>query len=105
VGDTRSPWAEDLRDGEAGVRMLAVPPGHQGGGVGRALVEACIELARSEAKRALFLHSTPWMEAAHHLYQRLGFRRVPERDWVPIPEVPLVAFSLDLSGGQAGPRG
>jgi hypothetical protein len=37
------------------------------------------------------------MEAAHHLYGSAGFVRLPERDWFPVPEVPLMAFCLALS--------
>jgi ribosomal protein S18 acetylase RimI-like enzyme len=96
VPDASSPWAEGLEEGEAGIRMLAVDPGAQGRGVGRALVEACIARASELGRTALFLHSTPWMTAAHHLYRRAGFVRVPERDWLPTPEVPLLAFRRQL---------
>jgi hypothetical protein len=36
------------------------------------------------------------MAAAHRLYARLGFVRVPERDWEPVPGVQLLGFRLDL---------
>ncbi len=98
VPDPGNPWAEELEDGEASIRMLAVDPGAQGRGIGRALVDACIESARILGRRAIFLHSTPWMATAHELYGRAGFVRVPERDWLPVPEVPLLAFRLDLEG-------
>jgi len=39
------------------------------------------------------------MLAAHRLYRRLGFVRVPERDWEPVPGVVLWAFGIEL--GQA----
>jgi hypothetical protein len=32
------------------------------------------------------------MHAAHRLYARLGFRRLPERDWEPVPAMTLLAF-------------
>src|SRR5205823_382345 len=96
VPDTSSPWAEELAGGEAGVRMLGVDPAHQGRGIGTALVEACIARARADARTALVLHSTPWMEAAHAVYRRLGFHRAPGRDLTPVPEVPLLAFTLGL---------
>jgi ribosomal protein S18 acetylase RimI-like enzyme len=103
VPDSSSPWAELLGPGEAGVRMLAVDPSAQGRGVGRALLSACIERARQLGRAALFLHSTPWMEVAHHLYESAGFVRLPERDWFPVPEVPLLAFRLALAPGTLGP--
>ena len=98
VPDEMSPLAEDLQPGEAGLRMLAVSPSAQGSGVGRALVEACIDRARRDGKNRLFLHSGEWMRAAHRLYASVGFRRVPERDWTPEPDIPLLAFALDLDG-------
>jgi ribosomal protein S18 acetylase RimI-like enzyme len=96
VPDSANPWAEELDDGEASIRMLAVDPAVQGRGAGRALLDACIQRASGLGRSALFLHSTPWMSAAHRLYQQAGFVRVPERDWLPVPDVPLLAFRLDL---------
>jgi ribosomal protein S18 acetylase RimI-like enzyme len=102
VPDASSPWAEALGPGEAAIRMLGVDPAGQGRGVGACLVDACIERARQLGRSGLFLHSTPWMRSAHRLYERAGFRRVPDRDWVPVPEVPLLAFLLDLEGSSSG---
>jgi ribosomal protein S18 acetylase RimI-like enzyme len=96
VPDAGSPWAELLEAGEAGIRMLAVLPDAQGRGVGAALVEACVERARELGREAVLLHTTPWMTTAHRLYERAGFERLPERDWLPVPEVPLLAYRLQL---------
>ena len=38
--------------------------------------------------------SLPEMRAAHRIYERLGFRRAPERDWSPVPGVRLVSFAI-----------
>jgi ribosomal protein S18 acetylase RimI-like enzyme len=97
VPDASSPWAEYLAEGEAGIRMLAVLPRAQGRGVGRVLVDACIRRARASSRHALMLHTTPWMTTAQHLYASSGFVRFPERDWTPVPEVPLLAYRLDLA--------
>lgn len=97
VADASSPWAEDLAPGEASIRMLAVDPAAQGRGVGRALLSACLERAAVLGRAAVFLHSTPWMTAAHRLYRDAGFVRVPDRDWQPHPDVPLLAFRLPLA--------
>lgn len=99
VPDAASPWAEGLGPDESGIRMLAVDPAAQGRGAGRALVAACVDRARGLGRTGIFLSSTPWMQAAHRLYERAGFVRVPERDWLPVPDVPLLAFHLDLRGG------
>jgi ribosomal protein S18 acetylase RimI-like enzyme len=95
VPDDANPWAEHLRDGEASIRMLAVDPAAQGRGVGSALVEACLARARAEGRSGVFLHSLPIMTAAQRIYERLGFRRVPERDWV-FPDFLLMGFELEL---------
>jgi ribosomal protein S18 acetylase RimI-like enzyme len=96
VPDRANPWAEELEDGEAAIRMLAVDPQTQGRGTGRVLVDACVERARTLGRQAVFLHTTEWMTAAHRLYARAGFERVPERDWLPVPEVALMAYRLAL---------
>ena len=96
VPDESSPFAEDLRDGEAGIRMLGVDPAAHGRGVGWALVHACVERARADGRRGLFLSSTPVMAAAHRLYERAGFVRTPERDWDPWPGFPLWTFARTL---------
>ena len=98
VPDATSPWAEGLRPGESGIRMLAVHPVAQGRGAGKALVAACVDRARRLGRNGVFLSSTPWMQVAHRLYEKAGFVRVPERDWVPVPGVTLLAFHLDLEG-------
>ena len=96
VPDEASPWAELLERGEAGVRMLAVDPGSQGRGTGRALLEACVARGTELGRSALVLHTTPWMAAAQHLYETRGFRRLAERDFEPVPDVPLLAYRLEL---------
>jgi hypothetical protein len=36
------------------------------------------------------------MTAAHRLYERLGFHRLPERDWSPVPGVDLLVYARDI---------
>ena len=91
-----SPWREIALAGEGEFRMLAVAPHAQGQGVGEALARHVIDRFREEGAVAVLLSSTPVMDAAHRLYERLGFVRCPERDWEPMPGVQLLAFRLDL---------
>jgi len=91
------PYAEFTDTDAAGIRMLAVGLDARGLGVGAALIQACIERARSEGKTLLVLHTSPWMHAARCVYERLSFRRAPERDFSPHPEVPLLGYTLDLT--------
>ena len=45
----------------------------------------------------MVLSSSTTMHTAHRLYERLGFTRLPERDWSPVAGVQLVAYRLPLS--------
>ena len=83
-------------DDEAAFRMLVVDPAVRGRGVGELLVRACLQRARAAGKRRMVLSTEPRMTAAHRLYERLGFARLPERDWSPLPGVQLMAYALEL---------
>ncbi|HEY2704782.1 MAG TPA: GNAT family N-acetyltransferase [Candidatus Dormibacteraeota bacterium] len=91
-----SPLAELLEPGDAGLRMLAVDPEVQGAGVGRALVEATIELSRGRGLRRLSLHTHMIFVRARALYEAMGFERTPERDVDAGPELHLLAYVLEL---------
>lgn len=91
-----SPWAEISRPGEAEFRMLAVAPEARGRGIGEALAAWCVDRAREQGCTAVALSSLDQMQAAHRLYERMGFVRTPERDWQPAPDVKLIAYVLDL---------
>lgn len=91
-----SPWRELAGPGEGEFRMLAVSPTAQGRGVGEALVRLSVDRAREQGARAVVLSSLEQMAAAHRLYRRLGFDRIPERDWEPVPGVRLIAFRTTL---------
>lgn len=73
--------SESERTGEAGFRTLAVDPAAAGRGVGRALAEACIARARADGRLGMAIYTRPSMAVAHRLYESLGFRRDPARDW------------------------
>jgi ribosomal protein S18 acetylase RimI-like enzyme len=44
----------------------------------------------------MVISTDPRMTAAHRLYERLGFARLPERDWSPEPGVDLLVYSHEL---------
>lgn len=90
------PLAESEREDEAGFRMLAVAPWAQGRGVGRALVEACIERARADGKAGLAIYTRPSMEMAHRLYEAMGFQRDRASDWEFEPGEWLWGYRLPL---------
>lgn len=56
---------------------LAVAPAARGKGLGRRLVQACLEYARGRRARRLMLLSSTKLGAALRLYEELGFRRAP----------------------------
>ncbi len=64
----------------ASVRALAVDPAARRRGIGQRLVGWCIGEARQHEAPALCLHSAIFQITAHRLYERLGFKRIPERD-------------------------
>ncbi len=83
-------------DHEGEFRMLGVAGRARGLGIGTALTSHCIERTRELGLPRIVLSSAVAMTAAHRIYERLGFTRLPERDWAPIPGLDLYAFSLDL---------
>lgn len=87
---------EVARDDEAEFRMLAVDPAMQGRGVGRALVEAVLDRARSEGFRHVVLSTGPWSGPAHRLYRDLGFVHAPERDRTIDADLTLEVYTLEL---------
>ncbi|MEV0021072.1 GNAT family N-acetyltransferase [Streptomyces atroolivaceus] len=92
-----SPWADIAGEDEAEFRMLAVSPEARGRGAGEALVRACVDRARAAGGLSgLVLSTQRSMPGAHRLYRRLGFVRTPERDWCPLPDLPLLTFRLEL---------
>ena len=83
-------------DEEAAFRMLVVDPAVRGRGVGELLVSTCLDRARAAGKRRMVISTDPRMTAAHRLYERLGFTRLPERDWSPVPGIDLLVYARDL---------
>jgi len=80
----------------AGIRLLAVHPGYRGHGIGHALVEECINRCSRHGSPAIALHSTREMIVARHIYERAGFKRIPEYDFQPLPDVSIMAYTLDI---------
>ena len=78
--------------GAALIRILAVWPRTRGKGYGTRLTEECLRRARSRQIPTIFLYTGRFMLAAQHIYEKLGFRRVPELDRDPGP----IAYRLDL---------
>lgn len=91
-------------DQTAGLRATAVHPDVQGHGLGRALVDACVERARLDGAASIALHTATFMRTAVGLYQRAGFRRDERFDFPataffpsrPSADLTAMAFVHDL---------
>ena len=78
-----------------GIRLLGVHPRFRSLGVGRALTQACIDLARTRGHHQVILHTTEAMRVAWGLYERLGFRRSEDLDFLQ-QGLPVFGFRLSL---------
>ncbi len=90
---TQSEWPPEW----TGARLIAVLPERRGRGIGKAIVEKCINISRDQKAAAFALHTTPYMELARGMYERMRFVRVPEYDFHPRPELTVMAYKYDLS--------
>lgn len=73
----------------------AIDPSAQGAGVGRAMVQWCIDETRRLGKPRIRIHTLPVMDAAQRLYRSMGFVRTPDLDenW---DGVEGIAYVLEL---------
>ena len=76
-----SPARQVAEIDEAEIHLLAVYPKARGRGIASSLIVACEQRAASFGFSKVVLLTQPMMEAAHHVYERLGYRRNPARDW------------------------
>lgn len=58
------------------VKMYLLPEG-RGIGVGRTIVEKCIESARSEGYKNIYLETMPELKQALKMYEKFGFSYLP----------------------------
>lgn len=65
------------------VAKMAVTKEHQGKGLGRLLLQSCIDRARYLGRRRLYLETNSRLEAAVALYRKLGFVEIPPGNWPP----------------------
>lgn len=81
----------------SGIRLLGVAPEARGAGVGGALTRACIDLARDAGHAHVVLHTTQAMQTAWRLYEKMGFVRAQDLDFLQ-EALPVFGFRLALGG-------
>ncbi|WP_238345998.1 GNAT family N-acetyltransferase [Luteimonas saliphila] len=86
--------ATSIRDA-AGIRLLGVDPAFRGSGAGKALTLACIQRARERGHSQVILHTTQAMTVAWRLYEKLGFVRSGDLDFLQ-DNLPVFGFRLGL---------
>jgi len=79
----------------SGIRLLGVDPRSRGMGIGKALTNTCIQMARDSGHSQVILHTTQAMRVAWSLYQKLGFERSPDLDFAQ-ESLPVFGFRLSL---------
>ena len=67
-------------DGVYELSKMAVDPALRGRGVGRRVITAAVERARSLGATSLFLGSSTRLAPAVHLYESVGFTHVPREE-------------------------
>lgn len=79
----------------SGFRLLAVNPEVRGMGIGKLLTQACIEKAREDGNQQLIIHSTEFMKVAWKMYEKMGFKRSEDLDFMQ-GKLPVFGFRLNL---------
>jgi len=90
-----SPAHDVARPREVEPQLLAVAPAARGRRIGEALLAEVLRRAREHGFVRAVLSTQPTMASAHRLYERVGFRRAPERDWTR-RGVPRLVYTLEL---------
>jgi len=79
----------------SGFRLLAVNPEVRGEGLGKLLTLACIQKAIDLKQAQVIIHSTKAMQLAWKMYEKLGFKRSLDLDFMQ-EELPVFGFRLHL---------
>lgn len=97
-----------------GIRTVAVEPSARGLGIGRRLVQHCIERSRALGANAVCLHTALFQAAAIVMYEGVGFRRAREFDrdageFMGLhsyePRIAALGYVFELSGAKSDRKG
>jgi putative acetyltransferase len=67
-----------VSEGLGEVRDMVLEEDYRGKGIGTKLLNCCLEVARANKFRQIYLETTPQMENAVKLFKRFGFRPVTD---------------------------
>jgi ribosomal protein S18 acetylase RimI-like enzyme len=62
------------------IRLVGVHPRYRGMGIAQKLTQQCIEFAKASGEATIGLHTSEMMDAARHIYEGFGFKKVREID-------------------------
>ena len=62
------------------IRLVGVLPEAAGQGIAKELTKLCMKRARDTGEEILALHTSEFQNAARHIYETLGFKRLKEID-------------------------
>ncbi len=79
-----------------GFRLLAVDNSCRGQGIGKELSVECIRRSRDHGNQQVIIHSTKAMEIAWRMYEKLGFVRSEDLDFIQV-ELPVFGFRYYLN--------
>lgn len=96
AGSNAYEWSTEMLDYPE-IRLLAVSTDFRSQGVGKALVEHCIDICKIRKQKMIGLHTGSFMKHAIDLYEKMGFERVASLDFIPLDDgIVVKAFRLDI---------
>lgn len=66
----------------AGFRLLAVSPSFRAKGIGKLLTYECISKAKVQKQKQMIIHTTMAMQVAWKMYEKIGFKRSEDLDFM-----------------------
>ena len=64
------------------IRFLGVDTRYRGNGIGKKLTDLCLEYAKETNEQHIALHTSEFMDAARVMYEKIGFRKTREIEFL-----------------------